>query len=101
MQLSSPVLTPNGDGVNDAVVIEYDLLNLVGDVPATVEVYDLSGRKLGSVPAAGVESGRFTTEWNGRDEEGKVLPPGMYILRLQIEADRGTDSVERIVSLVY
>ncbi|MBT4981157.1 MAG: hypothetical protein HOL51_18450 [Gemmatimonadetes bacterium] len=101
MQLSSPVLTPNGDGINDVLVIEYDLLNLVGDVPATVEVYNLSGRKLGAVPTAVVESGRFTTEWNGRDEEGNVLPPGMYILRLQIEADRGPDSVERIVSLVY
>ena len=101
MQISSPVLTPNGDGINDAIAIEYDLLNLVGGVPATIEVYGLSGRKLSSVPAASVESGRFTTEWDGRDNTGKVLPPGMYILRLQVEADRATDSVERIVSLAY
>jgi len=101
MQLSSLVLTPNGDGINDVVAIEYDLLNLVGMVPAAIEIYGLSGRKLGSVPIAGVESGEFVSEWDGRDDLGEVLPPGLYILRLKVDADQGTDAVERIISLVY
>ncbi len=101
MQLSSPVLTPNNDGVNDRVVIEYDLLNLAGTVPASINIYSLSGQRLGSVSVAGVASGRFSTQWDGRDESGKILPPGMYILRLEVAADQGTDSVERIVSLAY
>ena len=101
MQLSSPVLTPNGDGANDTIEIEYDLLNLAGMVPTTIEIYGLSGRRLGAVPVGNSASGRFSTEWDGRDEAGHVLPPGMYILRLEVEAAHGADSVERIVSLVY
>ena len=101
IQLSSPVLTPNGDGANDTIEIEYDLLNLAGTVPATIEIYGLSGRRLGTVPVGNVASGRFSTAWDGRDETGRVLPPGMYILRLEVEADQGADSIERIVSLVY
>ena len=50
---------------------------------------------------AGVASGRFSTQWDGRDDGGKILPPGMYILRLEVAADQGTDSVERIISLAY
>ena len=101
MHLSSPVLTPNNDGVNDRVTIEYDLLNLAGSVPATVDIYSLSGQRLSSVPVASVASGRFSTQWDGRDEGGKILPPGMYILRLEVAADQGSDAVERIVSLAY
>ena len=101
MKLSSPVLTPNNDGVNDRVVIEYDLLNLAGTVPASVDVYSLSGQRLSSVPIAGVASGRFSTQWDGRDDGGKILPPGMYILRLEVAADQSKDSVERIISLAY
>ena len=47
--IQSPVCTPNGDGINDFVQINYELLNLVGPVPIQVEIYDLSGRSLGVV----------------------------------------------------
>ena len=101
MRLSSRVLTPNGDGINDELSIEYDLLNLVGAVPATVEVYDLSGRRMGAVASGTAESGRFAIAWDGRDGSGSALPPGLYILRLVVETDGGTASSERIISLVY
>ena len=101
MRLSSRVLTPNGDGINDELSIEYDLLNLVGAVPATLEAYDLSGRRMGAVASGTAESGRFAIVWDGRDGSGSALPPGLYILRLVVETDGGTASSERIISLVY
>lgn len=101
MRLSSPVITPNADGINDEIEIVYDLLNLTRTEPATVEVYDLAGRRLGSIPAGAAESGRFSTVWNGRDDLGDVLPPGLYIIRLMVETDNGTVAKQRTVSLAY
>lgn len=101
MSLSSPVLTPNGDGINDEVEIEYDLLNLMGTVPAMIEIYDLSGRRLAAISSGTAESGRFSMAWNGRDASGTVLPPGMYIVRLAVQTDGGTAVRERIVSVAY
>jgi len=101
MRLSSPVITPNADGINDEIEIVYDLLNLTRTEPATVEVYDLAGRRLGSIRAGVAESGRFSTVWNGRDDLGNVLPPGLYIIRLMVETDNGTVAKQRTVSLAY
>jgi flagellar hook assembly protein FlgD len=101
MRLSSPVITPNADGINDEIEIVYDLLNLTRTEPATVEVYDLAGRRLGAIRAGVAESGRFSTVWNGRDDLGNVLPPGLYIIRLMVETDNGTVAKQRTVSLAY
>ena len=101
MALSPPVFSPNGDGVNDAVQIDYDLLNLVGAVPLDVEIFDLSGRSLGVVLRDETASGRFSAAWDGRNGGGTLLPPGLYVLRLRVEADRGEDSRQAVVSLVY
>jgi flagellar hook assembly protein FlgD len=101
MRLSSPVLTPNGDGINDEIAIEYDLFNLVGGQPVEVEVFDLSGRSLVSIASGGAASGRFTTAWNGLDRNGSTLSPGLYILRLKVDTDGGAAYSERVVSVVY
>ena len=40
------VLTPNGDGVNDVTAIAFDLFKLTRATLATVEIFDLGGRRL-------------------------------------------------------
>ena len=97
----SSALTPNGDGVNDVLEIEYDLVNLSGDVPIAIGVYDLAGSQVAEITAGNSGSGRFTTTWDGRDAANAVLPPGLYLLRLEVEADRGTDIAISTVPIVY
>ena len=101
LRFTSSVLTPNGDGVNDALGIEYDLLNLFGQVPVAIDVYDLSGRLLAKVYRGTADSGRFSVGWDGRDGSGALLSPGLYLLRLEVETDEGTDRMDQIISLVY
>lgn len=101
LRLWPAVFTPNGDGVNDQQWIEYELVNLFGTVPVVTAVYDLSGRKVREIYRGEGVSSRFATTWDGRDAQGKILPPGLYILRLEVEADRGRATSERITSLVY
>jgi hypothetical protein len=101
LRVSPAVFTPNGDGINDEVRIEGDLLNLFGDVPVTIDLYDLAGRKLGELFRGTATSGRFSASWNGRDVRGELFPPGSYILNLGVETDRGKETRRRVISLAY
>ena len=92
--------TPNGDGINDVLQVEYDLVNVAGQVPASLGVFDLSGSRIASVllPAAG--SGRFPAAWDGTDGNN-LVPPGLYLLRLEVETDRGSETALATVPVVY
>jgi len=93
--------TPNGDGINDAVLITYDIVNLTGTTRVSVEVYDLTGRRVQAVYDGLDSSGRFQRAWDGTDASGNKLSPGIYLVRVTIDADSGTESKTQIVPLVY
>ena len=100
LRVMPPVFTPNGDGACDDVDIVYDLVNLTGTVPVSLHVYDLAGRRFAVASSALRSSGRVTTTWDGSDGEGRLLPPGLYILRLRVEADE-LDMAVATVGLAY
>ena len=100
-KLASSVFTPNGDGVNDQLAIEYELLNIFGDVPVALELYDVSGRRVGAVYRGTAASGRFGFDWDGRLADGRMPTPGLYLLRLEVDSDRGREALQRVVSLAY
>ncbi len=100
-QLSTPVATPNGDRVNDAIEISFDLVNLSGAVPVTLSLYDLAGRKVAVVFDGPSTSGRQSATWDGTDGAGTLAVPGVYILRLDVATDEGTNTALKVVSLAY
>jgi hypothetical protein len=100
-EVSSSVVTPNADGVNDEVIIGYDLLNLSGNVPSTITVMDLGGRKVAQVLSGAAGSGRYRATWNGTGMDGGLLAPGLYLLRLEINSDQGASVAMRSISVAY
>ena len=95
------MITPNGDGANDVLQIEYDLVNLNGAVPMAIDIYDLAGVKLCSVVQNTAASGRFSATWDGRDDVDELLPPGLYLLRLEVQSDQTKDSRVATIPLIY
>ena len=93
--------TPNGDGVNDQATISYDLLHLIEDVPVSLKVYDLGGNEVRELLANSKQSGRYLVNWNGRNAQGAQLPPGLYILQVEVETDSGTQSRSSTVAIIY
>ena len=96
-----PVFTPNGDGINDYTTITYDLLYLTGRAPVALRIYDLARNQIAELPAAGSGSGRFLHPWDGRDAQGELLLPGVYILQVEVETDNGTERSSSVVTIAY
>ena len=88
VQVAPAVFTPNGDGFNDGAVIGYDILEITGAVQVQVEVLDLSGRRVCQVYGGTDGIGEYTQVWNGLDDAGVLVPPGIYLYRISVDADK-------------
>ena len=93
--------TPNGDGINDEVSFSFDLFLVLDQVNVQVEIYDLSGHRIAQIQTDGSTAGSLQVKWNGRDSQGQIAPPGIYLYRLAIDLDN--TSTERLgtLSLAY
>ena len=92
--------TPNGDDVNDEVVVAFDVQRLLTPKPVYLEIFDLNGRHLRLIERH-LSSGGYSQQWDGRDDAGQIVPPGLYLLRISTEADRAGEAQTRIVSVAY
>jgi len=101
VSLSSPALTPNGDGIGDRLEVEFDLLKVLEPRPVRGAVYDLSGRKVCHLREEWEVAGRTSLGWDGRRESGKIVAPGIYVLRIEVAGDARKETVTRLISVVY
>ena len=100
------VVTPNGDGVNDALTIDFTVRRLSGVRPVKVRIYDLGGRLVRRLDAQkSLVAGKYVLDWVADDQQGRLVPPGIYILRIDIDADshRGVrqTGVQRLLHVAY
>ena len=94
------VLTPNGDGINDALAVHADVINILEPRPWHLRLYDLAGHALVERSQA-VTAGAQHFTWDGRDRAGQLVPPGLYVLELHLDGDAHQQRVRRVVAVVY
>ena len=93
---SSTVLSPNGDGVDDAQTFAYRLPR-AASVTATLTGPDRAPRVL---VQDGEQPGPHTLQWDGRTATGGVAPEGDWKLTIAAVDDRGVaSSADRVFSL--
>ncbi|MFN8586740.1 MAG: lamin tail domain-containing protein [Candidatus Eisenbacteria bacterium] len=63
---------------------------------ASVEIVDVGGRRVRTLPLAGRGTGAFVLEWDGHDGGGRLASPGVYFARLHGAAGTAP-AVRRIV----
>lgn len=93
--------SPNGDGVNDQVQFSYTLLRLTDGVPLETEIYTLAGNRVRLLDAGERGSALYQVTWDGRDDRGELVAPGLYIYRVAVEAGRGWEERLGPVALAY
>jgi hypothetical protein len=86
------VRAPGGMPVPDAITVSHAEPNPFRDrtrfhldldqaAPVALEIFDTSGRSVRRLYSGSLFPGRFTIEWDGRDDGGNALPSGHYFLR--------------------
>ena len=98
------VFTPNGDGINDHTDIELSVFHLEGAKQLRVDIYDLSGRRVRDLSKITEHpSGERRVEWDGRDEVGVVVSPGIYLVQVGFAVDSGAAGTHaaRLVHVAY
>jgi hypothetical protein len=91
--------TPNGDGRNDILFVDYKLLQVTVDRPVTLEIFDLAGRLIGRGAPNLSRSGVGRQSWDGQGLDGIQVPPGTYVYRLSLGAQ--VDVKLGIVAVAY
>ena len=76
-------------------------MNLSEAVPVKLKVFDLTGTRRAELPLARLGSGPHSVSWDGTDDRGKLLAPGLYVLRLDVSTDDATFKASRVVSIAY
>ncbi len=76
-----------------AVQIAYTL-SAAADVE--VQVLNMAGRTVATIPVEPSEAGTHTAFWPGRSASGSKVPPGQYLLRIDCKADDGVASTRLV-----
>jgi subtilisin family serine protease len=53
-----------------------------GKWPVNVSVYNVAGRKMRTIVQGPLPAGRYTYEWDGRDDSGRMVSAGIYFLNV-------------------
>ena len=101
--VNPPVVTPNGDQINDLAVFEFAVLRINAEREVEVVICDLAGRRVRRLTETRSQAtGRYAVAWDGTDEAGEVVPPGVYMARIDVETDgSGGGAATRLVHVAY
>ncbi len=105
--------TPNNDGINDLTNIEFFLGNIAeprNDLgkqtrELKVKIYDLTGKLVKDLYDDKTGAFAFIADngitWDGRDNNGKIVRPGLYLYQIIIDSDNGGENITKTIVVSY
>ncbi len=110
VQISPNPFTPNGDGKNDAAVIDFSIANIETPKTLSIFIFDLTGKKIRTIVSMPTGANPFFGDprsggkgflWDGKDDNGKFVLPGVYIVQLAVNVDNGGQFATKTVVVAY
>ncbi|MBI2505012.1 MAG: hypothetical protein HYW07_17475 [Candidatus Latescibacteria bacterium] len=96
LEVSPRVMTPNSDGRNDQAQIAFKVME-VEDSQVEIGVFDLQGRQVRRLVVARRGAGSYAEVWDGTDDRGARVVPGIYLCRVAVRTGSGV--VEAVQTL--
>lgn len=95
---SSTLLSPDGDGYQDELVISYRLDE--GDLAARIDIHDAHGMPVRRLLNNALLGTHGSLVWDGLGSDGTRLPEGQYIIQITVYDTTGTrQTLRRAVAL--
>lgn len=82
LSLLSDVVTPNGDGENDEMILFCGEVEL--GTMCSVRVLTTSGKLVRHISSNQLLGSSDMVRWNVTDENGKIVPAGIYIIQIEL-----------------
>ncbi len=101
LTFTTGAVTPNGDGINDHLTVDYTLFRLPAPIPVELNIYTLQGVRVGQIDIGLQSAGPQQVQWDGSDGAGRILPPGLYLLEIALRAEFKTFRHIRPVGVAY
>ncbi len=99
MIVRPPVLSPNGDGINERAQISFVVFKAKELVPnVTIRDLDGQGRVVLTPERQGIDEIFF---WDGRDADGTLVDPGVYICDIDLGTKDSGGRVLRTIGVTY
>ena len=96
----SDIVSPDGDGYQDGLTIEYSLDD--GALAARCEIYDSRGTIVRRLLNGDLLGTYGAIRWDGHGDGGQRLPQGQYIVAITVYDAAGTrQTVRRAIALLY
>jgi outer membrane protein OmpA-like peptidoglycan-associated protein/flagellar hook assembly protein FlgD len=86
-RLSDTILSPNGDGIKDSLILYLDAETPDRIVNATISVIDRNGKTLASLPVPALYPASIPID--GKMENGRNIPDGIYYIQFSAEYRNG------------
>lgn len=82
IELIPPVFSPDSDGFNDVTTINFACNQ--NDFTAKIIIFDTQGRPVKDLVNCQNIGSQSRFVWNGQDDNGKIVPAGIYVVFIEI-----------------
>ena len=102
VRISPNPFSPNGDLINDRTEIGLSVFRITDERSLRVSIHTLAGRRVWQQEQT-VTPGLRSISWDGRDDRGNLVPPGIYLVKLHLDIDSRDSgrSVVRTLAVAY